>query len=91
MDEKNPSINDYFKSGKPSSHLQAELGRAVSVMFEVFSEHVRIWGFSEPGDDSPFLLDGVRGRESLWIFPAVPLQLWGRGKDLEGCQSPIQR
>lgn len=83
-DEKNSSINAFLKSGKPSSHLQAGLGKAVSWMFEVFSEHIGIWGFSEPGDDSPFLLDGVRGRESLWTCPCVLLQLWGRGEDLEG-------
>lgn len=38
---------------KPSSHLQAGLGKAMSWMFEDFSEHIGVWGFSEPGDDSP--------------------------------------
>lgn len=69
---------------RPSSHLQAGLGKAVSWMFEVFSEHIRVRGFSELGDDSPFFLDGVKGRESLRICPSVPLQLWGRGEGLEG-------
>lgn len=44
-----------LSQSKPSSHLQAGLGKAVSWMFEVFSEHITVWGFSEPGDDSPFL------------------------------------
>lgn len=38
---------------KPSSHLQAGLGKAMSWMFEDFSEHIGVWDFSEPGDDSP--------------------------------------
>lgn len=82
MDAKNPSIHDYFKSGKPSPHLQAGLGKAVSVMFEAFSEHNRIWAFSEPGDDSPFLLDEVK--RMFVDLPLCPTAVVGRGKDLEG-------
>lgn len=32
----------------------------------------------------PYFLDWVKGRESLWTCPSVPLQLWGRGEGLEG-------
>lgn len=51
-------------------------------MFEAFSEHNRIWAFSEPGDDSPFLLDEVKRR--FVDLPLCPTAVVGRGKDLEG-------
>lgn len=84
---KNLPLMTILSQSKPSSHLQAGLGKAVSWTFEVFSEHITVWGFSEPGDASPFLfffLDGVRGRGSSWTCPPVPLQFWGRGEGLEG-------
>lgn len=63
---------------RPSSHLQAGLGKAVSWMFEVFSEHIRVWGFSELGDDSPFFFGWSQGKRKFVDLPLCPTAVVGQ-------------